>query len=95
MIQIPNGQQAKYDGWLATGGARPLDFQVLVQPMLESRCVGCHQPGGKAAKFNLTASHSYGSLLNYGKPNLRGHIQTRYNESRSTPGECASRMNPL
>jgi len=72
-----------------------LDFQVLVQPVLESRCVGCHKPGGKAPKFNLTASHSYGSLLDYGKPSLRRHIQTRYSESRSSPGECASRVNPL
>jgi hypothetical protein len=76
-------------------GSWPLDYQVLVQPVLEGRCVSCHKPGGKAPKFNLTASHSYNSLLDYGKPSLRRHIQTRYREGRSSPGECASRMNPL
>ncbi len=76
-------------------GSWPLDFQVLVQPVLDRRCAGCHKPGGKDPKFDLTAGHSYGSLLDYGKPSLRQHVQTRYREGRSSPGKCASRMNPL
>ncbi len=76
-------------------GTWPLDFRVLVQPVLKNRCVGCHKSGGKDPQFDLTASHSYDSLLDYGKPSLRQHIQTRYHEGRSSPGECASRMNPL
>jgi hypothetical protein len=76
-------------------GTWPLDFRILVQPVLKNRCVGCHKSGGKDPQFDLTASHSYDSLLDYGKPSLRQHIQTRYHEGRSSPGECASRMNPL
>jgi len=40
-------------------GSWPLDFQVLVQPMLQRRCVECHRPGTPGSKFDLTAANAY------------------------------------
>lgn len=76
-------------------GTWPLDFQVLVQPVLEKHCVECHRPGGEDAKFDLTAAKSYDSLVGFGKPSLRDHIGSRYNEGRSIPGACAAMLSPL
>ncbi len=77
------------------GGSWPLDFQTLVQPVMETRCAACHQPGADGAKFDLSPEKSYDSLVNYGQPSLKTHVMTRYRQGSSTVGACAARMNPL
>jgi len=76
-------------------GSWPLDFQAMVQPVLQRRCVSCHQPGGKDPSFDLTAARSYDALLDYGQPSLRQHVRARYDAGRSVAGACASRSNSL
>jgi mono/diheme cytochrome c family protein len=76
-------------------GSWPLDYQALVQPVLEKQCVACHQPSGEASEFDLTAEHSYHSLVDFGTPSLRDHVLERYEQGRSTAGACAARKNPL
>ncbi len=76
-------------------GSWPLDFQTLVQPVLQQHCVECHRPGTKGEKFDLTAARSYDSLIGYGKPSLRDHVMARYNEGRSKAGECAAQRSPV
>ena len=76
-------------------GSWPLDFQVLVQPVLERQCVSCHKPGGKDPKFDFTAAKSYDALVGYGKPSLREHVQARYGEGRSIAGAGAAATNAL
>ena len=76
-------------------GSWPFDYQVLVQPVLERRCVECHKPDGECATFVLTADKSYESLVNYGSPSLRTHVVTRFRQGRSTVGGCAAAANPI
>lgn len=76
-------------------GSWPLDYQVLLQPVLERRCVQCHRPGGEDADFDLTAEKSYLSLVDYGNPSMRAHVLTRYREGRSTAGSGAAQTSPL
>ena len=76
-------------------GSWPLDYVALVQPVLERQCVRCHQPGERAAKFDLTPSRSYESLVGFGSPSLRDVVIARYREQRSRVGECEARVNPV
>jgi len=76
-------------------GSWPLDYRTLVQPVLEGHCVGCHRPGGKDAKFDLTAEKSYAAMVGYGKPSLREHVMARYLAGRSIPGAGAAQESPL
>jgi cytochrome c553 len=76
-------------------GTWPLDYQALVQPVLEEHCVRCHQPNTEGAKFDLTAEVSYDTLVQYGSPSLKDHVVARYQEGHSTAGACAARQNPL
>jgi hypothetical protein len=76
-------------------GSWPLDFRQLVQPVLETHCVGCHRPGAEGAKWNLTKEVSYDTLVAYGKPSLKDHVLARYGEGRSTAGACPSQTSPL
>jgi len=76
-------------------GSWPLDFHELVGPVLEKHCTGCHKPKAEGAQFDLTAEKSYDSLVNYGKPSLREHVQARYGQGRSVAGACASTVSPL
>jgi hypothetical protein len=76
-------------------GSWPLDYQVLVQPLLERQCVSCHRPGGQDPKFDLTVDKSYAALLDYGRPSLREHVRARYGESRSQAGAGAAGTSPL
>jgi cytochrome c553 len=76
-------------------GGWPVDYGKLVQPVLDARCVSCHQPGAEGASFDLTAEHSYDALIGYGSPSLQEHVRLRYQEGRSTPGAGAARTNPL
>ena len=76
-------------------GSWPLDFQVLVQPVMEEHCTVCHKPGAEAAEFDLSAEKSYDSLVNYGDPSLKTHVIARRDQGRSTAGACASTVSPL
>ena len=55
-------------------GSWPLRFDRLVQPVLDRHCVSCHRPGSQdteAAKLDLTPAAAYGSLLAFGKEDLK------------------------
>ena len=62
--------------------------------MLDARCLDCHKPGTDGAEFDLTAEKAYDSLIGFGKPSLREHVQARYTQGRSVPGACASTVSP-
>jgi mono/diheme cytochrome c family protein len=76
-------------------GTWPLDYQVLVQPVLDVHCVACHRPGADGSRFDLTAALSYDTLVAYGSPSLQDHVRLRYQQGRSTAGEGAAQTNPL
>jgi hypothetical protein len=79
-------------------GAWPFRYDRLVQPVVEARCVRCHQAGAEnklAAQFDLTAPRSYEALLNYGKPSLRDHVNLRYREGRSKVNGGAAQTSAL
>jgi hypothetical protein len=76
-------------------GSWPLDYSVLVQPMLDRQCVSCHQPEATAARFDLTRGKSYDALVHYGSPSLADTVIARYKEQRSVAGACEARINPL
>lgn len=76
-------------------GSWPLDYYELVQPVLNQRCVSCHTPKGTGAVVDLTAEHSYDTLVNYGTPSLAQHVMQRYHAGFSVPNSCAARSNAL
>jgi hydrazine synthase alpha subunit-like protein/F5/8 type C domain-containing protein len=76
-------------------GSWPLDYQVLMQPVIDKHCVECHRPDTEGAKFDLTAEKSYQTLGHYGEPSLAAHVVTRYRQGRSTPGECIAQTSPI
>jgi mono/diheme cytochrome c family protein len=76
-------------------GSWPLDYAALVQPVLDRQCAGCHRPGGKDAKFDLTASKSYDAMVSYGSPSLKDIVVARWREQRSTAGACEARLSPV
>ena len=83
---------------LGPEGSWPLDFRLLVQPVLERRCVRCHQPGveGDGADTSLLAAAAYGTLIDFGgEQSLRKHVQKRYDDRRSVAGACGSTVSPL
>lgn len=83
---------------LGPEGSWPLRYDKLVQPVLDQHCVECHRPGGDdsgAAKFNLTASKSYETLLQYGKPTLAERITTEYQRGYSAIGVYAAQTSLL
>lgn len=79
-------------------GSWPLRYDALVQPVLDRRCVSCHQPGGqskKAASFDLTAGHSYANLTGWGHPSLAEHVRQCYGAGRSVPGNCEAQRSSV
>ncbi len=76
-------------------GSWPLDYARLVQPVLDRQCGSCHAPGAPGGRFDLTASRSYDSLVNYGSPSLKEIVVARYKEQRSQAGSCEARLNPM
>ncbi len=76
-------------------GSWPVDYLTLVQPVLEKNCVNCHAPGKDGAKFDLTAAKSYATLVDYGKPSLREHVQSAYQAGQSVAGAGAAQTNAL
>ncbi|MCC7490979.1 MAG: discoidin domain-containing protein [Fimbriimonadaceae bacterium] len=76
-------------------GSWPLRFDRLVQPLLDARCVTCHQPGAAAPQVNLTAAAAYDALSTSGNPSLRSQVQARYRAGRSLPGDGECRTSAL
>ena len=76
-------------------GSWPLDYATLVQPVLDSQCVRCHQPGTEGEQFDLTPAKSYDAMVGYGSPSLRDLVLERYHEQRSIVGQCEASVNPL
>jgi hypothetical protein len=76
-------------------GSWPLDFDVLVQPVVRRECLACHRPGAEGESFDLTTEKAYQSLVEYGSPSLRSHVVTRHRQGRSTPGASAAQKSPL
>lgn len=76
-------------------GSWPLDYTVLVQPVLDRLCVTCHRPGGQGEKLDLTPARSYEAMVGYGAPSLRDLVLQHFHEQRSTAGQCEARMNPV
>ena len=77
-------------------GTWPLDYQTLVQPVLDRRCVECHKPGGEAPQTDLVPEKSYAALMAYGgEQSLGTHVQARYDARRSVTGQCAAMASPL
>jgi hypothetical protein len=77
-------------------GTWPLDYQTLVQPLLDRHCLACHKPGGEASETDLTPARSYATLMGYGgQRSLAAHVQARYDARRSVAGQCAAMASPL
>lgn len=80
---------------LGPGGSWPLRYDRLVQPVLDKQCVSCHRPGGddaRAARLDLTAPHSYASLMEFGGKDLSTLAKER---DRSLVGETTARRSKL
>ncbi|MFH1267818.1 MAG: hypothetical protein ABIK89_19040, partial [Planctomycetota bacterium] len=72
-------------------GSWPLDFNVLVQPVLDAHCVMCHWSGDPVPKSDLTSGKAYQSLVTFGgEHSLRQHVLARYDGRRSIAGACAA-----
>ncbi len=81
---------------LGPDGSWPVQFDRLVQPVLDKHCVRCHKPGGEAkaiAKLDLTAQKSYASLLKHS--GLANAVQSRYLAGRSGVNDCVAMSSPL
>jgi len=76
-------------------GTWPLKFSELIQPVLDDRCVQCHSLDSKdpfASSLDLTATHSYQSLLRFGESDL---AKLAFERIRSIPGETTARKSKL
>ncbi|MBN1819024.1 MAG: discoidin domain-containing protein [Sedimentisphaerales bacterium] len=75
-------------------GTWPLRFDRLVQPVLDRKCVFCHNPDGEteAGQFDLTARNSYRNLLSYAKEDLK---QLAFEKDRSIVGQCPASQSKL
>lgn len=79
-------------------GSWPLRYDRLVQPVLDRRCVSCHEPTGRsaeAARFDLSSGRSYANLIGWGKPSLADHVRQCYRVGRSVPGDGEAQRSAL
>jgi len=79
-------------------GSWPLRFDRLIQPVLDTQCVRCHNPKGEdalAAKYDLTPDHAYDALTRYGKPSLLDQVLLAYREGVSTEGKNPAQSSAL
>ena len=73
-------------------GSWPLRFDRLIQPVLDRKCVVCHnpakpQPGSeKAVRLDLTSGKAYETLIHYGKPSLADQVHAGYSRGYSVEG---------
>ncbi len=76
-------------------GSWPLQFDRLVQPVLDRSCVECHSPGSpdvKAAQFDLTERNSYQTLITFAGNDLE---KLAFEKDRSFPGDGVARQSKL
>jgi hypothetical protein len=69
-----------------------------VQPVLDRRCIRCHNPQSKseaAAAFDLSGAGSYERMLRWGKPSLADHVAQRYREGSSKVNAGAAQTSPM
>jgi hypothetical protein len=79
-------------------GTWPFRFDRLVQPMLDVKCVRCHNPESeykRGAEFDLKPEHAWESLCNYGKPSLAENVRGAYALGHSVEGTGAAITSPL
>ena len=79
-------------------GTWPFRFDRLVQPMLDVKCVRCHSPESeyrRGIEFDLTPTHAWETLCNYGKPSLAENVRGAYALGRSVEGTGAAITSPL
>lgn len=79
-------------------GSWPLRFDRLVQPVLDARCVSCHNPqatNAVAAKLDLTPAKAYASLVAFGKPSLQEQVGEAYRRGFSVAGEGIAQKSAL
>ncbi len=76
-------------------GSWPLRFDRLVQPVLNDRCIECHNPSGsnvQAARLDLTERSAYQSLLGFAEKDLE---KLAFEKDRSEVGQCPARESRL
>lgn len=73
-------------------GTWPLRFDRLVQPLLDQHCATCHQTGQSGARFDLTATRSYETLLQYADGDLHKLV---FEKDASQAGETPSLRSKL
>lgn len=78
------------------GGLEPINFHRLVKPVLENKCVACHQEKKKAPDMSYGSLKEYAFFLVGGKPSS-GHWLTipKHGGSRSVPGKHGAYGAPL
>jgi len=77
-------------------GSWPLDFNVLVQPVLDNQCVDCHQPGQSAESLLLTGGHSYDALIHWGgERSIVTLMRKQYDLAETVAGECLASQSAL
>lgn len=76
-------------------GTWPLRYDRLVQPVLDARCVSCHNSKNKdlaAAKIDLSPAKSYQTLMSFGNNDLKTWA---FERDRSYVGETTARNSRL
>ncbi|MFW6169757.1 MAG: discoidin domain-containing protein [Planctomycetota bacterium] len=80
---------------LGPEGTWPLRFDALVQPLLDRKCLECHQPSADdpvAAKTDLSSQKAWHTLLAYADNDLSDLV---FERDRSIPGETPARQSRL
>jgi hypothetical protein len=70
--------------------APELSFSAEVAPIFESKCTGCHQPGGQTP--DLTAANAYSSLTSSGRYVNTSEPATSLIYTRPNPSNTDSHM---
>jgi hypothetical protein len=76
-------------------GSWPLRFDRLVQPVLDRRCIECHNPDAgdvKAARLDLTARNAYRNLISFAGKDLE---KLAFEKDRSEVGRGPARDSRL
>ena len=77
-------------------GSWPLDYDVLVQNVLDNQCVDCHRPGQKGESLLLTGDHSYGNLINWGgERSISSLMWKQYEQAETVAGKCIASQSAL
>ncbi len=79
-------------------GSWPFRYDRLVQPVLDSQCVRCHNPQSDdalAAAFDLSPEKSYETLVDFGEESLRKRVLEGYRRGFSIAGDTPARGGSL